>query len=77
MLRSFEDKEQALPSWEGSVAEDWLGKWAMNQMLINVAKRKFARSVRLPAALTRTQVRTTRAYCAAMLHTRHATKNRR
>src|ERR1700733_11469425 len=25
------------------------GKWAMNQMLINVATRKFARSVRLPA----------------------------
>jgi putative transposase len=28
--------------------EDWLGKWAMNQMLINVATRKFAQSVRLP-----------------------------
>ena len=48
-LRSFEGKEQVLPSWEASVAEDWLGKWAMNQMLINVATRKFARSVRLPA----------------------------
>ena len=24
-LRSFEGKEQALPSWEASVAEDWLG----------------------------------------------------
>ena len=48
-LRSFEGKEQALPSWQASVAEDWLGKWAMNQMLINVATRKFARSVRLPA----------------------------
>src|SRR5260370_401470 len=47
-LRSFEGKEQALPSWEAAVAEDWLGKWAMNQMLINVATRKFARSVRLP-----------------------------
>jgi putative transposase len=34
---------------ERPVAEDWLGKWAMNQMLINVATRKFARSVRLPA----------------------------
>jgi hypothetical protein len=32
----------------GNVAEDWLGKWAVNQMLINVATRKFARSVRLP-----------------------------
>ncbi len=48
-LRSFEGKEQALPSWEAAIAEDWLGKWAMNQMLINVATRKFARSVRLPA----------------------------
>src|SRR5436190_7900760 len=47
-LRNFEGKEQALPSWEAAVAEDWLGKWAMNQMLINVATRKFARSVRLP-----------------------------
>jgi len=47
-LRSFEGKEQALPSWEAAVAEDWLGKWAMNQMLINVSTRKFARSVRLP-----------------------------
>ena len=27
-LRSFEGKEQALPSWEAAVAEDWLGKWA-------------------------------------------------
>ena len=35
---------------EFSVAENWLGKWAMNQMLINVATRKFARSVRLPEA---------------------------
>jgi hypothetical protein len=38
----------SLPSWEAAVAEDWLGKWAMNQMLINVSTRKFARSVRLP-----------------------------
>ena len=47
-LRGFDGKEQALPSWEAAVAEDWLGKWAINQMLINVATRKFARSVRLP-----------------------------
>jgi transposase-like protein len=37
-----------VPSWEAAVAEDWLGKWSMNQMLINVATRKYARSVRLP-----------------------------
>jgi hypothetical protein len=47
-LRDFNGKEQGLPSWEAAVAEDWLGKWAMNQMLINVSTRKFARSVRLP-----------------------------
>ncbi len=47
-LRGFDGKEQALPSWEAAVAEDWLGKWAMNQMLINVSTRKFGRSVRLP-----------------------------
>jgi len=41
-------KEQALPSWEGATKEDWLGKWVMNQMLINVSTRKFKRSVRLP-----------------------------
>jgi transposase-like protein len=47
-LRGFDGKEQALPSWEGALTEDWLGKWAMNQMLINVSTRKFQRSVRLP-----------------------------
>src|SRR5207344_2656956 len=47
-LRDFDGKEQPVPSWEAAVAEDWLGKWAMNQMLINVSTRKFARSVRLP-----------------------------
>jgi hypothetical protein len=47
-LRGFDGKEQALPSWEGATTEDWLGKWAMNQMLINVSTRKFKRSVRLP-----------------------------
>ena len=47
-LRSFDGKEQALPSWEGAMTEDSLGKWAMNQMLINVSTRKFERSMRLP-----------------------------
>ena len=32
----------------GAIAEDWLGKWAMNLMLINVSTRKFRRAVRLP-----------------------------
>jgi len=47
-LRGFEGKEQALPSWEAAQSEDWLGRWAMNQMLINVSTRKFRRSMRLP-----------------------------
>ena len=42
-LRSFAGQEQTVPSWEAAVAKDRLGKWAMNQMLINVA-----RSVSLP-----------------------------
>ena len=40
--------ERVLPSWENAVSEDWLGKWAMNQMLINVSTRRFKRSVRVP-----------------------------
>src|SRR5256885_291323 len=40
--------EMALPSWEAAVAEDWLGRWALNLMLINVSTRKFGRAVRLP-----------------------------
>src|ERR1700747_3045384 len=30
------------------MAQDWLGKWALNLMLINVSTRKFGRAVRLP-----------------------------
>jgi transposase-like protein len=47
-VRAPGGKEIALPSWEQAVAEDWLGAWAMNQMLLNVSTRKFKRSVRLP-----------------------------
>ena len=39
--------ERVPPSWENAVSEDLLGKWAMNQMLINVSTRRFKRSVRL------------------------------
>jgi putative transposase len=48
-VRGLEGKELVLPSWEEAVGEDWLGKWAMNLMLINVSTRKFRRAVRLPA----------------------------
>jgi putative transposase len=47
-VRDLKGHELALPSWERAVAEDWLGKWAMNLMLINVSTRKFRRAVRLP-----------------------------
>ena len=55
-LRSFDGKEQALPSLEGAMTEDWLGKWAMNQMLINVSTRKFERSMRLGVVISKRQV---------------------
>ena len=41
-------KELSLASWDQAVAEDWLGQWAMNLMLINVSTRRFGRAVRLP-----------------------------
>jgi len=47
-VRGRAGREMALPSWETAVSEDWLGKWAMNLMLINVSTRKFGRAVRLP-----------------------------
>ena len=33
---------------DGGTAEDWLGRWAMNLMLINASTRKLRRAVRLP-----------------------------
>jgi len=47
-VRSFDGHEVALPSWAAAQAEDWLGRWAMNLMLINVSTRKLRRAVRLP-----------------------------
>src|SRR3954471_20025433 len=48
-VRSREGQQElVLPSWMAAQDEDWLGQWAMNQMLINVSTRKFRRSVRLP-----------------------------
>ena len=41
-------QEVTLPSWRAAQAEDWLGRWAMNLMLINVSTRKLKRAVRLP-----------------------------
>ena len=47
-VRGLDGEERILPSWKGAVGENWLGEWAMNQMLIAVSTRKFERSVRLP-----------------------------
>jgi putative transposase len=47
-VRARAGGEITLPSWEAAMAEDWLGKWALNLMLINVSTRKFSRAMRLP-----------------------------
>ena len=47
-VRDFDGQELPLPSWERASEEDWLGRWAMNLMLINVSTRRFRRAVRLP-----------------------------
>jgi putative transposase len=47
-VRRYDGHEVALPSWTAAQAEDWLGRWAMNLMLINVSTRKLRRAVRLP-----------------------------
>jgi putative transposase len=47
-VRGRGGQEVALPSWERAMAEDWLGRWAMNLMLIGVSTRRFGRAVRLP-----------------------------
>ena len=40
--------ELMLPSWTAATSEDWLGRMAMNLMLVGVATRKIGRAVRLP-----------------------------
>lgn len=48
-VRARDGAEVSLPSWAAAQAEDWLGQWAMNLMLINVSTRRFGRAVQLPA----------------------------
>ena len=43
-VRSYDGHEVALPTWTAAQAEDWLGRWAMNLMLINVSTRKLRRT---------------------------------
>ncbi|PWE75369.1 transposase [Bradyrhizobium sp. SUTN9-2] len=47
-VRGVNGREVTIPSWETAAQEDWLGRWAMNLMLINVSTRRFGRAVRLP-----------------------------
>jgi transposase-like protein len=47
-VRGTDGEEMPLESWTAATIEDWLGKSAMNLMLIGVATRKIGRAVRLP-----------------------------
>jgi putative transposase len=47
-VRGFDGHEIPLPTWTAAQAENCLGRWAMNLMLINVSTRKLRRAVRLP-----------------------------
>ena len=47
-VRGTDGEEMPLPSWTAATIEDWLGKTAINLMLIGVATRKIGRAVRLP-----------------------------
>jgi putative transposase len=47
-VRARGGTERGLPSWTAIQKADLLSRWAFNQMLIGVATRKYARSVRLP-----------------------------
>src|SRR5256714_14879661 len=47
-VRSYDGHELALATWTAAQAEDWLGRWAMNLMLINVSERQPPRGGRPP-----------------------------
>jgi putative transposase len=38
-VRGLDGHEIPLPTWTAAQAENWLGRWAMNLMLINVSTR--------------------------------------
>ena len=46
-VRGKAGQEIPLPGWTAAQQEDWLGKRAMNLVLIKVSTRKFGRAVRL------------------------------
>ena len=47
-VRERREAELELASWKAIKGADLLSRWVFNQMLIGVATRKYARSVRLP-----------------------------
>ncbi len=47
-VRDVHGREVPIPSWDRATSENWLGRWAMNLMLINVSTRRFGRALRLP-----------------------------
>jgi hypothetical protein len=47
-VRDLEGQELVLPIWQQAVEAEWLGKWAMNLMQINVPTRKFRPAVQVP-----------------------------
>src|ERR1700687_712011 len=48
-VRGVDGREVTIPSWETAAQEDWLGRWAMNLMLVNLSARRFGRRGRLSA----------------------------
>jgi len=40
-VRGMDGRAITIPSCETAAQEDWLGRWAMNLMLINVSTRRF------------------------------------
>src|ERR1700750_662858 len=47
-VRSYVGGEVELPTWTAAQAEDWLGRWGMKLMLVNVSTRKLMRAGGLP-----------------------------
>jgi hypothetical protein len=43
--RQLDGHDVELATWTAAQAEDWLGRWAKNLMLINVSTRKLKRAV--------------------------------
>jgi hypothetical protein len=47
-VRSYDGREVDLPTWTAAQGEDWLGRWAMNLMLINVSSNMYDKAQGVP-----------------------------